>query len=257
MNKISTIIVEDENASLYLLKEELFPFKDIKIIAEYRNGREGLKGINQENPDLVFVDIEMPEMDGFQMLQRVTCQPVIIFCTGHKKYALEAWEYDASDFIIKPIESTRFRRALEKAFDDITNKRQEKRLNQQKIRAGFIELSWSDHTGKKSRFFSSEEITFIQADRDYIKIHVVPELAEELNLMEEFIVIKKTIKDAARDWQPQSIMQVHKSFLINFSKVQKWNKTARTLQLKNVSQPIPISRSFIKQFQNSWQNYSE
>ncbi len=252
MEKIRTVIVEDEFASLFLLKEELDVHRNIEVVAEYRDGKEGLEGINSRQPDLVFVDIEMPEMNGFQMLQHLTCNPVVIFCTGHKKYALEAWDYDAADFIIKPVESGRINRALEKAFDDIKNKRQEERLKNQKIFAGLIELSWVDSDGKKSRFFSADEITHIQGDRDYLQIHLIPDLAGDLNLLENMVIVKKTLKEAAKEWENFGFVRIHKSYLINFSKVLKWDKSARKINLQEVEESLPIGRSFVKRFQEQW-----
>jgi len=254
MKKIRTIIVEDEEASLYNLKEELHPNQSIEIIGEYRNGETGLAGINELKPDLVFVDIEMPVMNGFQMLQRLTCSPAIIFCTGHKKYALEAWDFDAADFVIKPIETKRVNKALEKALVDIEQNRLNQRLKAQKAFAGFIELSWVDHDGKKSRYFSPDEIDFIQSDRDYLNVHIVAELAKELGLFENQVTIKKTIKEAAKELEKHRFFQIHKSYLINLSKVLEWNKSAKTLRLQNVEDALPIGRAFLKQFQMKWEN---
>lgn len=253
MESIRTVIVEDEEASLYMLKEELHPHQNINVIGEFRNGKEGLEGINELKPDLVFVDIEMPEMDGFQMLQRLECNPAVIFCTGHKKYALDAWDYHAADFIVKPIEQSRVKKALEKALDDIRNNKQNERLNKQRLFAGFIELQWSDHVGKKTRFFSPDEITHIQGDRDYLKIHLAPAIASELGLYEPTITIKKTIKEAIKDLSEHAFYQIHKSYLINLQKVLEWNKTKKEISLFQVENPLPIGRAFIKKFQQKWE----
>ena len=252
MEKIRTIIVEDEMASLYVLKEELDPFDNLDLIGEYRNGVDGLAGINSQNPDLVFVDIQMPELDGFQMLNQLTCSPAVIFCTGHKKYALEAWDYRAADFLTKPIDPQRLKQALERALDDIKNKRQEERIRNQKIFGGLIELTWIDQNGKKSRFFSPDEISYIQADRDYQQIYLAPESADDQIPGERMIILKKTMKETTKEWEQHGFIQIHKSFLINFSKVTEWDKSARKIHLQHVSEPLPIGRSFIKQFQEKW-----
>ena len=253
MEKIRTILVEDEDASLYLLKEELHPYQNIKIVAEFRNGQEGLEGINTQQPDLVFVDIEMPTMDGFQMLQKLTCSPVIIFCTGHKKYALEAWDFHAADFIIKPVESKRVKLALQKALDDIKNKKQDERLIQQKLFAGFIELSWQDPNGKKHRYFAADEILYLQGDRDYLKVYLAPQVAADLGLYENLITIKKTIKEANQLLEKHGFMQIHKSYLINMRKVLDWNRSNKELRLQSTDVQLPIGRSFAKLFQKKWE----
>ncbi|MCG8336074.1 MAG: LytTR family DNA-binding domain-containing protein [Proteobacteria bacterium] len=253
MNTIRSIIVEDEEASICMLRDELLPYKNIEVIAEYRNGREGLEGINKLRPDLVFVDIEMPGMDGFQMLQQLECNPAVIFCTGHQKYALEAWDYDATDFITKPIDPKRVAKALEKALDDIQHKRLENRLTQQKQFAGFIELQWIDASGKKTRFFSPDEINYIQGDRDYLKIFITDNVAQDLGLPENLLTIKKTMKWAVTELQKHDFVQIHKSYLVNLQKITEWNKTNREIRLKFQESALPIGRSYLKDFQKTWE----
>ncbi len=253
MKKIRSIIVEDEEASLYILKDELASFPNVEIIQEYRNGRDGLKGINSLKPDLIFVDIEMPDMNGFMMLQRLEYDPAVIFCTGHKKYALEAWDFDASDFIVKPVNSIRIAKALEKALDDIQHKRLQNRLVQQKLYAGFIELSWITHEGKKTRYFSPDEIHYLKGDRDYLKVYVSPDIARELKLPENLLTIKKTMKWAVSELSKHNFVQIHKSYLVNLGMISEWNRSLKELRLYGLESALPIGRAYINQLQEKWQ----
>lgn len=254
MTKVRTILVEDEEASLYLLKEALYPYQNIEIVAEFRNGIEGLEGINSLQPDLVFVDIEIPGMNGFQMLQNLSCSPIIIFCTGHEKYALEAWNYKATDFITKPIDQKRFATALEKALTDLENKVQEKRLSHQRLFAGLIEFHWQDAQGKKSRYFSPSEILYFQGDRDYLRIYLEPEIVRELGLFENFITIKQTVKETIKQLDKHGFLQVHKSYLINMAKILEWNRSHKEIRLHSSDAVIPVGRAFMKAFQEKWQS---
>jgi len=252
MTIIRTIIIEDEAASLFFLKEALARYQEIEVIGTFGDGIEGAREINALKPDLVFVDIEIPGINGFQMLQKLEHEPVIIFCTGHKKYALDAWEYDAADFIIKPIQPDRFSKAIQKALEDINSRQQSRRLEKQKLFAGLIEISWIENGYKKSRFFAADEVLFIKSDRDYLIIYLTPGVTEELGMVENQIILKKTMKDALVHWEKFNLFQVHKSYLINLSKITNWNKSDKSIQMQHSEMAIPIGRAYYKSFQTIW-----
>ena len=119
MQTIKAIIVDDEEFAIIDIKDHLCAYPNIDVIGSYGNGQEGLEGINSLKPDLVFVDIEMPLLNGFEMLGRLKYSPVVVFCTGYSKYAMEGYEYDPSDFLLKPIKAQRFDTAMQKVFKDI------------------------------------------------------------------------------------------------------------------------------------------
>jgi len=89
MQKIQTVIVDDEEFAIIDLKEELMTYPNVEIIGTFSDGIQGVKGINSLKPNLIFVDIEMPELNGFEMLGRLSYSPIVIFCTGFSKYAIE------------------------------------------------------------------------------------------------------------------------------------------------------------------------
>src|SRR5215217_1879199 len=119
--KIKTIIVDDEPLARRNLRVLLERDPQIEILEEYRNGREAVKAINTLSPDLIFLDIQMPEMDGFDVLARVGPEHIqaIIFVTAFDQYALKAFDVHALDYLLKPFDDERFARALERAKSQI------------------------------------------------------------------------------------------------------------------------------------------
>src|SRR4030095_10916098 len=123
-DKIKTIIVDDEPLARRNLRVLLERDLQIEIIGECRNGREAVEAVNNLSPDLIFLDIQMPEMDGFDVLANVGAEQIqaIIFVTAFDQYALKAFEVHALDYLLKPFDDARFQRALEQAKSQIEQK---------------------------------------------------------------------------------------------------------------------------------------
>jgi two-component system, LytTR family, response regulator len=120
-DKIRTIIVEDEELARNLLKSYLKDANNIELVAECENGFEGVKAINDLKPDLVFLDIQMPKITGFELLELLDHKPWIIFATAYDHYALKAFEYNAADYLLKPYSKERLMEAVDKVADRIQN----------------------------------------------------------------------------------------------------------------------------------------
>ena len=112
---IKTIIVEDEKLARDLIKDYLQNHEDFEIIGEYEDGFSGLKAINEMKPDLIFLDIQMPKLTGFEMLEVLEHHPAIIFTTAYDQYALKAFEHNTLDYLLKPYSKDRFDEAVGKA----------------------------------------------------------------------------------------------------------------------------------------------
>jgi two-component system, LytTR family, response regulator len=119
-DKIRTIVVEDEELARNLLKNFLGGIERIELIKECENGFEGVKAINELKPDLVFLDIQMPKISGFELLELLDHKPHIIFATAYDQYALKAFEYNAADYLLKPYSKERLKEAIEKVAERIT-----------------------------------------------------------------------------------------------------------------------------------------
>ena len=119
---IRTIIIEDEEPARILLKKFLEAIPQIKLISECSDGYSGLKAINEQKPDLVLLDIQMPKLTGFEVLELTEHKPIIIFTTAYDQYAIKAFESNATDYLLKPFTRERFTEAINKATEKFNNK---------------------------------------------------------------------------------------------------------------------------------------
>ena len=242
METIRTVIVDDEEFAVIDIKDHLHPYNNIEIIATYSDGNEGLAGINQQKPDLIFVDIEMPGLNGFEMLGRLDYTPIIIFCTGFGRYAIEGYEFDPSDFLLKPIKAQRFHTAIQRAFRDIDRRNLETRLSRQKQQFGYLLLEFRDLHGESRKInVWPDDILFIrpqEMNANYLEYH--------LEDGSQYLV-KKTLKQAMGDLEPKGFVQVHRSFLVNGSKIKELYQNDRLILLSPHAPEIPVSRGYRKQ----------
>src|SRR5512135_616907 len=156
--KLTVIIIDDETLGRQIVRKYLSVHNDIEILAECSNGFEGVKKINELNPDLVFLDIQMPRLNGFEMLELLDKPPVIIFTTAYDQYAIKAFEVNAADYLLKPFSSGRFEEALEKARQLFKNKLQHSEIVKELIK----------HTQETAEYL--ERIVI----KDGTKIHIIP-----------------------------------------------------------------------------------
>ena len=119
--KTRTLIVDDELLARERLRQLLLQEPEIEIVGECSNGREAVGAIKEKRPDLIFLDVQMPELDGFRVLQEIGPgpMPVIVFVTAHDKFALRAFEFHAVDYLLKPFDRSRFQAALHRALDQV------------------------------------------------------------------------------------------------------------------------------------------
>lgn len=166
---IKTIIVDDERLAREELKNLLADFKSIKIIDEAANAEEALEKIEELKPDLVFLDIQMPGKTGFDLLEDLIDVPYVIFATAYDEYALKAFEVNALDYLLKPIDSTRLKAAVEKAIESIENRRIAE--NDSKI----SKLGASDRVfvkdGENCWFVKLSEVRMFESVGNYVRVH--------------------------------------------------------------------------------------
>jgi two-component system LytT family response regulator len=171
----STIIVDDEPLARKMIKEYLQDFPEIRIVGECRNGRQAVKAINQDKPDLVFLDIRMPGMDGFEVLEHIDLTPHIIFTTAYGDYALKAFEVNAIDYLLKPYDRKRFSKAVQKVIDRSTKSSDEIErildvLQQSKEPEDYPQRIFV-RVGRKIISVRLHDILWIEADGDCTQLH--------------------------------------------------------------------------------------
>ena len=172
-NKIQAIIIEDESLARNLLKSYLGGNNKIEIIGECENGFEGLKAINELKPDLVFLDVQMPKLTGFEMLELLEYKPEIIFTTAYNQFAIKAFEQHAVDYLLKPFSKERLMVAVERAIEKIEgNKAGDLQIDK------LTEIPESDVLERivvkdknKIHIIPVEQIRYIESLDDYVMIY--------------------------------------------------------------------------------------
>lgn len=246
---IKTIIVEDNEFEVIQLQEALQAYPNIKVIASFHNGRVGLEGIHELNPDLVFVDVEMPEMSGFEMLSKLELNPVIIFYSGKLEYAPESIDYDAAGFIHKPLNPNRLDKSLRKALSlihDSGNRTQ--RLEQQKKYSGNIELHFTISGTTQKKWVWHENILCVKSNREYNQYLVV----QEPGVIEEFSQ-HESLREAEQKLEPLGLIKVHRSWIINPKYMENWIPGKRKLKLKYMDEYVAVSRDKKQTLEQLWE----
>jgi len=224
--KIRTLIVDDEPLARRNLRLLLEKDPQIEIVEECRNGREAVKAINALSPDLIFLDIQMPELDGFDVLARVGPERIqaIIFVTAFDQYALKAFEVHALDYLLKPFDDERFAFALRRAKAQIEareiNRVSKRLLALLEDRESHRESSTSEKnyltrlmikgTGRVV-LLKVDEVDFIEADGNYAKLHV----GRKAHLLRE------KMHDLEGRLDPAKFVRIHRSVIVNLDRIKE------------------------------------
>ncbi|NOT60881.1 MAG: response regulator transcription factor [Acidobacteria bacterium] len=205
MNKIRTLIVDDEapaRASLRLLAAR---DPQIEIVGEARNGHEAVALIRRLKPALVFLDVQMPELDGFEVLAQVglAASPTVIFVTAYDAYALQAFEVQALDYLLKPFSDERFHKALQRA---------KAHLARNPTNAPPTLERLVIKSGGRVSFLTVAEIDWIEAADYYVLLHV----GAKAHLLRE------TITNLEARLDQQTFLRIHRSTIVNLNRVRDW-----------------------------------
>ena len=224
--RIKTLIVDDEPLARRNLRVLLEKDPQIEIVDECRNGREAVKAINTLSPDLIFLDIQMPEMDGFDVLARTGPEHIqaIIFVTAFDQYALKAFDVHALDYLLKPFDDERFAHALQRAKTQI-EAREINRLSKRLL--ALLEERESERKGSEETekyltrlmikdagrvmLLKVDEIDFIEADGNYAKVHA----GRKSHLLRE----KMNELEARLD--PAKFVRIHRSIIVNLERIKE------------------------------------
>jgi two-component system LytT family response regulator len=212
MNKIRTLIIDDESLARDLLRHYLTKDERIELIGECSNGFEGVLAIQELNPDLVFLDIQMPKITGFEMLELVQDPPVIIFSTAYDQYAIRAFEANAIDYLLKPYPFERVVAALNKAAEKLNSKTAPLQINKL-IETHDEELGTLSRvvvkSGRKIQVIPVESILYIESQDDFVMIY-----CKDGHFMKQ-----KTMKFFEEHLDPKQFVRIHRSYLLNISEI--------------------------------------
>ena len=244
---IRTIIIEDEEPARILLKKFLEANPQIELIGECSDGFSGLKAINEQKPDLVLLDIQMPKLTGFEVLELTEHKPIVIFTTAYDQYAIKAFESNATDYLLKPFTRERFTEAINKATEKFNNKTNDankiisvlKTIDEKPEIIDRIAI----RSGSKIHVIPVEEIIYFESDGDYVKIHT----KEGSHLKE------KTMKYFETHLEPKKFIRIHRSYIANVEQIQRleyYDKENYVAILKNNTQ-LKVSNSGYKLLRES------
>ena len=196
---IKTIIIDDEPLARSIVKEYLESQNDIEILQECNDGFEGVKAIMQHQPDLIFLDIQMPDINGFDLYKSLLIKPMVIFTTAHKEYAVEGFEVEAIDYLLKPFNLTRFQSAITKAMNW-------SKLNDKEPAPIQYLYVHSDYKMVKIAF---ADIVYLEALDDYVKINTATQ--SYLTLLSMKKILEKLPE--------KQFIRIHRSYIIAFKNI--------------------------------------
>lgn len=222
MRKIRTVVVDDEPPARRNLRALLNGIPDIELVKECGNGRDAVNSIRTLEPDLVFLDIQMPEIDGFQVLEELTGQPmpVIVFVTAYDQYALKAFEVSAIDYLLKPFDDARFQKALAQA------RRQIEQQDASELGLKLLQLMGSrdPQSGTRSYisrflvkkaasvlFVRADEIDWIEAYDNYVRLHAGGKTH----------LLRQTMNELEAALDPNQFARIHRSTIVNLDRVKE------------------------------------
>jgi len=237
-NKIRVIIIDDEKNGIESLCYELKEFKDkIEVVDKCLSAKEGIASINKNSPDLVFLDIEMPGMNGFEMLEKLDkIDFEIVFTTAYDQFALKAFEISAMDYLLKPVGYA----DLEKVINKVRKHIDESQIQQQlEMLFNYMKNKDPDFptvalpTLETLEFVKISDIIHCESDSNYTNIYTVGD---------EKFCVSKTLKEIEKMLQGQSFIRVHHSHLVNIMHIKRYIKgRGGELVLRN-GQIVPVSR---------------
>ena len=230
------ILIDDEPLARQLVRALLKPYGQIEIVAECGDGFEGFKAIQEHEPDLVFLDVQMPRVNGFEMLELLESPPSVIFTTAFDEYALKAFEAHAIDYLLKPVTKERFEKAMNKWLQQAGVKKQPHMhdLLQEKVYDGYQHRIVVKDNGM-IRIIPSQEIHYVEANDDYVKI-----FTKAGNYLK-----KSTLGHIEQTLDPKQFVRVHRSYLIPVSQLQRiepYEKDSH-IALLQCGARIPVSKT--------------
>jgi len=217
-NKLRTIVVDDSSLQRMAVSRLINDHPNLDLVAEYNNGMEAYKNVEQNQIDLIFLDVEMPILDGFEFIESLSNIPQIILITSKPDYALKAFDYDVTDYLLKPITKSRFDSSVKKAIF--------------KNRNTTLDTSNDAHIYVNSNLKKVKvvinEIKWIEGLGDYIKL-----VTDDSN-----ILVLSTMKAFIEKLPQNKFLRIHKSYIVNLGKIEKFSGA----QVEVDGQTIPLSR---------------
>jgi two-component system LytT family response regulator len=239
---IRAVIVDDEPLGRTVIREMLRGEAGIELVGEAANGHEALAVLSRVRPDLLFLDVQMPEVDGFDVLGALDTLPLVIFVTAYDQYAVRAFEVHALDYLLKPFDRERFGQAVRRAKEHLRRARQTAiserilaLLEAQKAQTPYRERLVIKQQGRVF-FLKTDEIDWIEAEGNYVKLHV----------KQAAHLLRETLSHLEAQLDPHRFVRIHRSQLVNLDRIrelQPWSHGEYRVLLHDGTE-LTLSRNY-------------
>lgn len=228
---IKTLIIDDEPLACQVVREFLGDYPQFEIVAECHDGFAGVKAIGEHQPELLFLDVQMPKINGFEMLELLDEIPSVIFTTAFEEFAIQAFEANAVDYLLKPFSKERFDRAITKYLEQPHKSRPEvdKLTRSQPLSRIVI------RDGGRIRILPLKDIIVLEADDDYVKLRTA----------DGSFMKKITLKHYEDQLPEDQFIRIHRSFMVNvghITRIDPYEKTSHIAILKDGTR-LPVSKT--------------
>jgi two-component system, LytTR family, response regulator len=235
---MKAILIDDEPLARSIVKEYLQHYPNIQVVQECNDGFEGVKAIMQHEPDLIFLDIQMPKISGFEMLELIEEPPAVIFTTAFDEYAIKAFENNAVDYLLKPFSRERFDKAIRKLTEQ-QNKPAEKPDNTSLLETA-AQLPQQNRRivvkiAGRIRIIPVDEVHFLEAADDYVKIHT-----KDGNFIKN-----RTMGSFEQVLDAHQFVRCHRSYIVNvqfITRLDPYEKESYLAILKS-GEKVPVSKA--------------
>lgn len=228
--RLSCYIIDDEPLAIEVLQSHLEKINRIEVEGRYQNAVKAFEALQEKPVDLLFLDIQMPGLTGIKLLQTLKNPPQVIFTTAYREYAVEGFELDVTDYLLKPISFERLLKAINKVFD----RKRPSRLgvpptdmNKDEAQSLYVQI------GKKRVKIHLDKILFLESQRDYVKIKTT----------RKEIVVHQTIRYMEEQLPADQFLRIHRSFIVHLNKIESWSTTDIDLP----GEQLPIGRTYKNQ----------
>lgn len=230
--KIRTMIVDDEPFAREGIATLLATDPEVEVVGQHADGAAAQEAIRRERPDIVFLDIQMPKLNGFQVLEGLAAEerPIVVFVTAFDRYAIDAFEACAIDYLLKPFSDRRFRQALARAKEDLQKRRAvdlDRRLDDLMARIGRLQQDGSGNpapspgaeTADRIVFKSSGDLHFIKA-RDVLWLEAQGDLVK-VQTVDQSQLVRETLQSMEQKLDANRFLRIHRSFLVNVEHIKR------------------------------------
>lgn len=238
--KIKALIVDDEDLARYDLRSTLLKFPTIEIIGEANSVNTAVEFVNQFNPDIIFLDIQLQRDSGFNLLEKIDSHIKIIFVTAFDKYAIRAFEVNALDYLIKPVDPERLANTLER----IDNSKNVEEMENQPF--NYSDSVFLEHLGNYF-FVKLNSIILITASAAYTEVRTTKG---------HKILAHKSMKEWENRLPQNTFVRIHRSTIVNIEyieKIERWFNYSYRVFIKNIEKPLTISRRYLTSIRDKMQ----